>query len=302
MSHIFISYSRLDHVYSHMLVDRLNAEGFKVWIDTLDLQTGSIWEREIFDAIDGCSAFIVLMSPTAYASDWVLRECQYAEKRGKPTFPLLLEGEEFPRYSISQYEDVRQGKLPRDRFFSNLANYAPIESPHIMNATTQPQTQVVYSQLKDISEARSGIIIPDSAGFRAGTFTGKAEFYRANDLEGHPFLYKPTASSVSGVWVEWYIPNLISGWYQLSIFVPTNEYGSTKKARYKVHGIKDSTKELVIDIDQSSAENAWIDLGTFEIDANLPNAGRIFLNDVTGESDQTLAFGKLKRDFKGDLG
>ncbi|MBK9750722.1 MAG: SUMF1/EgtB/PvdO family nonheme iron enzyme [Chloroflexi bacterium] len=120
MSHIFISYSRENQTYAGQLVDELLRRGFDVWIDDR-IDFGDNWEREIFKAIDMCAAFIVIMTPASYASDWVLRECQYAEKRKKPPFPVLLEHEEFPRYISTQYVDVRTGELPPDSYFARLA-------------------------------------------------------------------------------------------------------------------------------------------------------------------------------------
>jgi formylglycine-generating enzyme required for sulfatase activity len=127
MSHVFISYSKRNRVYARQLAERLLELGFDVWIDDR-IDYGENWEREIFKAIDGCSAFVVIMTPEAYESDWVLRECQYADRRKKPPLPILLEGEEFPRYGINQYFDVRGGGLPDGSFFQRLARHAPRKS------------------------------------------------------------------------------------------------------------------------------------------------------------------------------
>ncbi len=120
MGHIFISYSRDDSDYALRLTRRLIGEGFDVWIDER-IDYGEDWEREIFEAIDHCDAFICIMTPAAYASNWVLRECHYAERRDKPPFPLLHKGEEFPRYGLTQFVDVRDDQLPGDDFYERLA-------------------------------------------------------------------------------------------------------------------------------------------------------------------------------------
>lgn len=122
--YIFISYSKKNRTYAQALANDLLARRFDVWIDDR-LEYGQSWEREIFEAIDGCAAFIVLMTPEAYSSDWVLRECQYADKRRKAQFPLLLNGEEFPRYGPTQYVDVRDGQLPGSDFYARLARVVP---------------------------------------------------------------------------------------------------------------------------------------------------------------------------------
>lgn len=123
MGHIFISYSRDDSDYALRLTRRLIGEGFDVWIDER-IDYGEDWEREIFEAIDNCDAFVCIMTPAAYASNWVLRECHYAERRDKPPFPLLYKGEEFPRYGLTQFVDVSDDQLPGGDFYERLAEVA----------------------------------------------------------------------------------------------------------------------------------------------------------------------------------
>ena len=100
MAHIFISYSKQNHNYARKLADYLLESGFDVWIDDR-IDFGSRWVGEIFTAIDGCSAFIVIMTTEAEQSEWVEKEYLHADTRHKPVFPLLLEGEIFPFYGGS---------------------------------------------------------------------------------------------------------------------------------------------------------------------------------------------------------
>ena len=100
MSHIFISYSKKNRDYARQLADKLLELGFDVWIDDR-IDYGENWEREIFKAIDGCSAFVVLMTPESYESDWVLRECQYADKRKKPQFPCAAGWRRIPALHLN---------------------------------------------------------------------------------------------------------------------------------------------------------------------------------------------------------
>ena len=120
MSHIFISYSHKDSGYAHQLADALHSRGVEVWIDER-LDYGSQWPHEIQKQLDSCGAFIVVMSPRSFESEWVQSELQRAKRKQKPIFPLLLEGDE-PWLSVesTQYQDVRGGILPDERFFSTL--------------------------------------------------------------------------------------------------------------------------------------------------------------------------------------
>ena len=120
MGHIFISYSRTDAEYARRLADILQSKGFETWIDAR-LEYGSHWPQELQEQLDSCEAFIVIMTPRAFASEWVQSELQRARRKSKPVFPLLLEGDE-PWLSVesTQFYDVRGGELPDERFYSAL--------------------------------------------------------------------------------------------------------------------------------------------------------------------------------------
>ena len=120
MGHIFISYSHKDSVYAHELAKTLYDDGFEVWIDER-LDYGSQWPQEIQKQLDSCSAFIVIMSPRSFGSEWVQSELQRAKRKNKPIFPLLLEGDE-PWLSVesTQFFDVQGGVQPDAKFYSAL--------------------------------------------------------------------------------------------------------------------------------------------------------------------------------------
>ena len=159
MSNIFISYSHKDTEYAHALSKYLQDMGFRVWIDAR-LDYGSQWPQEIQTQLDNCDAFIIIMSPRSYMSDWVQSELQRAKRKSKPIFPLLLEGDE-PWLSVesTQFFDVRGGKFPDSRFTSALERVvasgegsdAPQASPGPVNL------HPVSSSLP--TKSRSGMVI-----------------------------------------------------------------------------------------------------------------------------------------------
>ena len=120
MSHIFISYSHKESDYAHGLAQTLYKDGFDVWIDER-LDYGSQWPNEIQKQLDSCRAFIVIMSPNSFDSEWVQSELQRAKRKGKPIFPLLLEGDG-PWLSVesTQFFDVRGDMYPDAKFYSAL--------------------------------------------------------------------------------------------------------------------------------------------------------------------------------------
>lgn len=127
MSHVFISYSRTDSEYVERLVKKLQAEGFDVWYDRRT-DYGDEWWEEIVKAIEGCAAFIVVMTPESGKSRWVKREVMRGDKLGKPQFAVLLDGDFdssrlWAMFDHTQPIDVRDKSLPPPRFFGALSKY-----------------------------------------------------------------------------------------------------------------------------------------------------------------------------------
>jgi hypothetical protein len=114
-SHAFVSYSRTDSVYVEQLVAWLAENGVPIWSDT-GIVYGSRWPAVVSDAVDRSAAVVVVMSPVAESSEWVDRELARAELKGLPVLPLLLAGDPFFRLGSTQYEDVRDGRMPREAF------------------------------------------------------------------------------------------------------------------------------------------------------------------------------------------
>jgi hypothetical protein len=215
MAHIFISYSRRDREYARKLVDSLLERGFDVWFDE-HIEYGVNWETAIFRAIDACAAFVVLMSPDSMNSDWVQRECAYADRRRKPAFPVLLAGEEFPRFMLIQFADGREGKLPGEVFYTKLAELTPPAAgargvelaqkdverlpPPIEDTRTRRLETAMprQSQRGQRTEVRVKVSLPDSPGLR-GELPDITEFgdeIRKEDVRdtGFPLSF-PTDSS-----------------------------------------------------------------------------------------------------------
>ncbi|MBV1855885.1 tetratricopeptide repeat protein [Catellatospora tritici] len=118
--HVFISYSHAaDSDYVAKLAAHLTAAGVVVWFDQ-KVVTGDRWSRVIQQQIDTCAAFIVVMSPASNKSDWVDREIDQAQLRGKPVFPLLLGGERFFRLAHLQFVDVTGDRMPPAGFVAQL--------------------------------------------------------------------------------------------------------------------------------------------------------------------------------------
>ena len=126
MSYVFISYSRQDTDYVQSLAMALSKRGLNAWYD-VGIEGGDSWWRKIAQKIEGCAAFVVVMTPPAEESNWVEREILLAEREGKPIIPMLLDGREFGMLINVQFYDVRGGKMPIEDAFDKLASFLPHE-------------------------------------------------------------------------------------------------------------------------------------------------------------------------------
>ena len=120
MGYAFISYSHKDGDYVRRLQEKLDQEGFEVWVDER-INYGDEWTRVVQKHLDECAVFIVVISRNAEESDWVLSELARAKRKKKPIFPLLLEGEPWLTFEAINYEDVSGGRMPPRKFYDRLS-------------------------------------------------------------------------------------------------------------------------------------------------------------------------------------
>jgi adenylate cyclase len=91
MSDIFISYSSKDREKAEQLTELLTSAGLSVWIDQSGIGAATSWSAEIFDAIESCKAFVVMLSPDSIEPKNVAREVALAYEKNKKILPLDLE-------------------------------------------------------------------------------------------------------------------------------------------------------------------------------------------------------------------
>ncbi|MFN9624519.1 MAG: toll/interleukin-1 receptor domain-containing protein, partial [Cyanobacteriota bacterium] len=99
MTPIFLSHSTDDDAVVRELQRALGDCGQEVWIDSRQLRGGDLLWPEVQRAIEGSSAFLVLVSPAGLQSKWVGKELAFAlglqaERSAKafPVIPLALDG------------------------------------------------------------------------------------------------------------------------------------------------------------------------------------------------------------------
>lgn len=113
--HIFISYSRKDSAFANQLCELLTSERLHYWMDTADIEPGSIWRKELKKAIRQGYALLVIMSDAAHESSWVAKEIQYARRRNIPIIPVWRSGklwDELEKYNFVEMKADSYTALP----------------------------------------------------------------------------------------------------------------------------------------------------------------------------------------------
>lgn len=86
MHHVFISYSRSDGPWVRAMVERLEGQRARVWIDQEDIPVTVPWLTEVRDAIEEAAVFVRCDSPAFQVSVSCSAEVGFAEQVAKPQF------------------------------------------------------------------------------------------------------------------------------------------------------------------------------------------------------------------------
>ncbi len=108
---IFISYARVDgEKFANYLADRLDENGFPVWMDQRNIPKGADWDSEIDRALSRSAALLLVATPGAAISDQVKGEWLHALNNHTPLFPLLIADCELPRtLKVHDFVDFQNG-------------------------------------------------------------------------------------------------------------------------------------------------------------------------------------------------
>ncbi len=115
----FISYSRANSDFAVRLAKDLKAAGHEVWLDQLDIPTGSRWDDELEKALRTCSTFLIILSPESIKSQNVKDEIGYAIDKGKHILPLMIKQCEIP-FRLRRFQYVDFTKEDHDEYKERL--------------------------------------------------------------------------------------------------------------------------------------------------------------------------------------
>jgi succinate dehydrogenase hydrophobic anchor subunit len=88
---IFISYPHENKAAADAACAALEAAGVRCWIAPRDIEPGTEWASSIIDAIDHCTAMVLIFSSFANESKQIRREVQRAFDKEVPVVPLRVE-------------------------------------------------------------------------------------------------------------------------------------------------------------------------------------------------------------------
>lgn len=113
---VFISYSHQNREIVDRLAADLRRHKVKVWFDER-LRVGEDWREQLKIAINNADAFVLVMSPPAVKSEYVIWEMTTAQAVGKKIFPLMydkcdqpatIEGLQYLEFDARNYDSSLQ--------------------------------------------------------------------------------------------------------------------------------------------------------------------------------------------------
>jgi HEAT repeat protein len=173
--HIFISYEHNDLDFAENVISRLEKEGFTTWADN-KLNAGEEWRTMIDLAIKNAFALVVIMTPTAKASEYVTYEWAFAWGVGVKVIPIMLNLTPLhPRLEALQYLDFTN---PKARPWVRLVE-------EVKSATSSPLAQTIRIPLNASPFIRQAVIALDSASpdARDGAIKTLVQL-RSSDVQG----------------------------------------------------------------------------------------------------------------------
>ena len=115
MSTIFLSYSHVDRDFALRLHAALREAGKAVWVDEEDIPPTARWADDIRSAIEGCDAFVFVISDESVASGECLKELEHAVVFNKRIIPLNLRPVEIGRLPEALALALAEGQFVPDR-------------------------------------------------------------------------------------------------------------------------------------------------------------------------------------------
>jgi tetratricopeptide (TPR) repeat protein len=132
---IFVSHSHKDNEWCCAFVATLKAVGYDVWYDETGLAGGDAWVATIQREVQGRGVFIVILTPEAWASQWVQDEVQLAMATRRRILPVLLRNTQVDGFLLAMQWVTVIGEEPQVAARSVIL---AIEAPPAPGRAAQP--------------------------------------------------------------------------------------------------------------------------------------------------------------------
>ncbi len=202
---VFLSHNGKDKPAVEILAHKLEAKGFKVWLDKWNLIPGNPWEEEIEEALDQCQTFAVFVGPSGIGP-WENEEMRSAledrvQDRNRRVIPVLLPGApdnknlKLPRFlRRTTWVDFRPGLDNEDclyRLECGIKGVAP-------KPLTKSESTTFTSDTPSIGDLPLGSYLPFSPN---PLFTGRVEDLRklADALVNHATTGTVITQAITGM-------------------------------------------------------------------------------------------------------
>lgn len=110
---VFVSYTSKDGDFCRSFVEALKALGVDVWHDKKSLSAGTEWYAAVQREIEAREVFLILLTPTAWESQWVQAELRLAMALRRRIVPVFLEPTPVSGFIIT-YQSVNVAHMKPD--------------------------------------------------------------------------------------------------------------------------------------------------------------------------------------------
>ena len=183
----FLSYCRTDVDFANKLAKDLKAGGASIWLDTMDIRPGAVWDDAIEEALAECSQLLVILSETSVNSKNVRDEVSFALDKQKAVIPLLYRNCEIP-LRLRRLQHIDFLKTSYDDGCRLLLQTLGVYAPARADYAVEPSGDIVVFLSERSTRRGSGTARP-AIGARLAFKTkhDAARFVEIGESEGFTF-------------------------------------------------------------------------------------------------------------------
>ncbi len=124
MYDVFISYSSKDKEVADEIYERLCAEGFHCFVDSVELREAD-WAGQLYEAVESSRAFVLIVSKEMNESNEVLKEVLLATKHSRFIFPFFIDDVKLEsrfEYHLAPFQWIKGLIPPKTLIYEDLVS------------------------------------------------------------------------------------------------------------------------------------------------------------------------------------